>query len=123
MDCYSTGTRRLMAVVLDQSHDQQSMIPPPSITAPKSPNPQIVASAESLVEELAAKGHEIVCDHAEESTSVEFNHADLIGIALRLVFSHRTLEARGVEVKLHHEMDHQMVTLQDLKHTIQKPLG
>ncbi len=129
MGCYGIGTGRLMAAVIEQSHDEHGIIWPSSI-APYhihlialGTNPQVVETAESLYEELQTKGYETLYDDRDETAGVKFNDADLMGIPLRLTISRRTLEAAGVEVKLRQDKEYQVVTLQDLEHAIHKLLS
>lgn len=129
MGCYGIGTERVMAAVIEQSHDEQGIIWPPSI-APYhihlialGTNPQVVETAESLYEELQTKGYETLYDDRDDTAGVKFNDADLRGIPLRLTISPRTLEAAGVEVKLRQDKEYQVVTLQDLEHAIHKLLS
>jgi len=124
MGCYGIGTGPLMAEVIEQSRDERGIIWPPSITPydidliALGTSPEIAETAESLYEDLHAKGCEILYDDRDESAGVKFNDADLMGVPLRLTVSSRTLEAGGVEVKLRHEKGHQIVPLEDLESTI-----
>ncbi len=129
MGCYGIGTGRLMAAVIEQSHDERGIIWPPGI-APYhihlislGTNPQVVETAESLYEELPRKGYEVLYDDRDESAGVKFNDADLIGIPLRLTVSPRSLEAGGAELKLRHEKGHQIAALEDLEYAVQSLLS
>ena len=129
MGCYGIGAGRLMAAVIEQSHDERGIIWPLDI-APYlihlitlGTNPQVIETAEALYEDLQARGYETLYDDRDASAGVKFNDADLIGIPLRLTVSPRTLQAGGMEGKLRHEKEYQIVTLEALEHTIQDLLS
>ncbi|MGB3905287.1 MAG: proline--tRNA ligase [Anaerolineae bacterium] len=129
MGCYGIGTGRLMAAVVEQSHDERGIIWPVSI-APYhihlialGNSPQVGDHAESLYREMQAKGYEILYDDRDESPGVKFNDADLIGIPLRLTVSPRSLQAGGVEMKLRRAKEHEIVPLGAVDHAVQELLS
>ncbi len=106
MGCYGIGTGRLLAAVIEESHDEKGIIWPPEIApyqihlvALDSSQAEVSEAAEGLYGALLARGYELLYDDREESPGVKFNDADLIGLPLRLTVSRRTLEVGGVEVK------------------------
>lgn len=106
MGCYGMGTGRLLAAVIEESHDEEGIIWPPEIApyqihlvALDIGQAEVSEAAEGLYGALLARGYEVLYDDREESPGVKFNDADLIGLPLRFTVSRRTLEVGGVEVK------------------------
>jgi prolyl-tRNA synthetase len=102
MGCYGIGVGRLMASVIEDSHDERGPIWPKSI-APYyvhlcvlDANDQAVAKrAEEVYEKLQRSGIEVLWDDTNAPVGVQFADADLIGAPVKLVISKRT-EQRGV---------------------------
>jgi len=118
MGSYGIGLGRLLAAVIEYSHDDKGIIWPSSI-APYHiylcplylENPGVAAKAEELYTDLEARDLEILFDDREESPGVKFNDADLLGIPIRATISPRTLEANSVEIKKRTEKESQLVPL------------
>jgi len=121
MGCYGIGLGRLMAAVIEYSHDDKGIIWPPSI-APyhiylcplQMDNPEVAAAAEEIYRELEGEGLEVLYDDRLESPGVKFNDADLLGIPLRLTVSPRTLKGGGVEIKHRWEREARLLPREDL---------
>src|SRR6266567_360151 len=107
MGCYGIGVGRIMATVVEQSHDEKGIIWPFSIA------PYHVAlvgldleqeenrhAAEQLYADLNSAGIEVLYDDRAETAGVKFNDADLIGLPIRAVVSKRSLKNGGIELKL-----------------------
>jgi prolyl-tRNA synthetase len=107
MGCYGIGTGRLIASVIERSHDEHGIVWPVtiapydvSLVALMHPDsPQVEATAEHLYAELGAAGVEVLCDDRHERPGVKFNDADLIGLPLRLTVGSRGLAEGMVEVR------------------------
>lgn len=106
MGCYGIGVGRTMASIVEQHHDAQGIIWPPSVApfpvhvvALNVDRPEVREAAEAVVAELEAAGLEVLYDDREESAGVKFNDADLIGVPVRLTVSPRTVAQDAVEVK------------------------
>ncbi|MDP3727220.1 MAG: aminoacyl--tRNA ligase-related protein, partial [bacterium] len=107
MGSYGIGPGRLLATMVEVSHDSHGIIWP-EVVAPfrahlvevKSAKPKVKNAAEKLYKKLLARGVEVLYDDRDDkSTGEKFADADLIGIPWRIVVSERTLAKRGVEVK------------------------
>jgi prolyl-tRNA synthetase len=107
MGSYGIGTGRLMAVVVEQHHDEHGIIWPVEI-APyhvhlvnlgRDAGDKVTQTAEALYDDLSAQGFEMLYDDRDERAGVKFNDADLIGLPVRVTTSHRSLAQGGVEVK------------------------
>lgn len=126
MGCYGIGVGRIMATLVEQSHDEKGIIWPFSV-APyhvvlvgldleKEENRQ---AAEQLYADLQAAGVEVIYDDRAETAGVKFNDADLLGYPLRAVISKRSLKNGGVEIKLRSQKESRIVPLADAVQVIQ----
>lgn len=129
MGCYGIGITRLIAGIVESSHDEKGIIWPKTV-APFTvelvvlgKDESVVKRADALYEELLEEGVEVLYDDRDDSAGVKLNDADLIGIPLRIVISSRTLEKESVEWKARSEKDAQIVELKDLKKEIAKFLA
>ena len=129
MGCYGTGVGRIMAAMVEQSHDEKGIIWPFSIA------PYHVAligldldkaetgtAAEQLYADLTAVGVEVLFDDRAETAGVKFNDADLLGLPLRAVVSKRSLKNGGVELKLRSQKESRVVPLEDAVRVIQEEI-
>jgi len=121
MGSYGIGLGRLLATIIEHSHDDKGIIWPLSV-APYHiylcplylENPQVAAKAEKLYADLEAQGLEVLFDDRQESPGVKFNDADLLGIPIRVTISPRTLETNSVEVKRRSEKKAQLLPLEGI---------
>jgi prolyl-tRNA synthetase len=130
MGCYGIGLGRLLAAVVEQSHDDKGIIWPLSI-APYQvyfcplhvDNPELASTAEDMYQKLEEKGIEVLFDDRDESPGVKFNDADLLGIPLRLTLSPRTLKNHSTEMKWRREKEVQILPLAGLAAEIHSLFG
>lgn len=129
MGSYGIGPGRLMATLVEVSHDEKGIIWPeiaapyqvhlielrqPAQSGRGSPN-AVGRQAEALNKNLLAKGVEALYDdRADKSAGEKFADADLIGIPWRVVISEKTVEKRGVEVKRRNEEKGRVVSVERL---------
>ncbi|HTK10475.1 MAG TPA: proline--tRNA ligase [Ktedonobacteraceae bacterium] len=125
MGCYGIGIGRVMATLVEQSHDEKGILWPFSV-APyavnllgldleREENRQV---AEQLYADFTAAGIETLYDDRLESAGVKFNDADLIGLPLRAVVSKRSLKNGGVELKLRKEKGSRIVPLNEVAQVV-----
>jgi len=106
MGCYGIGVGRLMACVIERSHDEHGIIWPASVSPYQlhllslGAAGDVIAAAEDLYQELCDAGWGVLYDDRDVSAGFKFNDADLLGVTVRLAVSRRTLDRGGVEVKL-----------------------
>jgi prolyl-tRNA synthetase len=106
MGCYGIGVTRVAAAAIEQNHDADGIRWPLSI-APfevtvlplQANDPEVVAAAEALYQELGRGGVEVLLDDREERPGAKFKDADLIGIPLRVAIGKRSLKDGVVEIK------------------------
>jgi prolyl-tRNA synthetase len=129
MGSYGIGLGRLLAAIVEQSHDDKGIIWPPSVApyhvylCPLSlEKSAVLPAAEKVFRELQREGIEVLFDDREESPGVKFNDADLLGIPLRLTLSPRTLQNQSIEAKWRTEKEAQLLALENLTEQVKKLL-
>jgi prolyl-tRNA synthetase len=119
MGCYGIGVSRMAAASIEQSHDDDGIIWPMSITpfqiivTPVNMNDEEIAKqSEAIYARLKERGLEVLFDDRDERAGVKFKDADLIGIPIRITVGAKRLKEGNVEVKF-----------RDRKELITVPLG
>ncbi|MED7788473.1 proline--tRNA ligase [Francisella sp. 19X1-34] len=123
MGCYGFGVSRVMAAAIEQSHDDKGIIWPEAI-APfevailpinynKSENVKKVA--DTLYQELSAKGIDVLLDDRGARPGVMFADADLVGYSHHVVIGDRLLEQNLIEYKNRKTQEKQEITIELLK--------
>jgi prolyl-tRNA synthetase len=125
MGCYGIGISRMVAAIVEVSHDEKGMIWPKSV-APYmvhlislGSDEKITKEADKIYEELLAAGTEVLYDDRDETAGVKFADADLIGIPIRVLVSGKSVEKGGAEWKLRNEKDSEIVDFKNLKKKIE----
>jgi prolyl-tRNA synthetase len=129
MGCYGIGLGRLLAAIVEQSHDDKGIIWPLSV-APYQVHlcplnlekSAVLPTAERIYQELQKEGIYVLFDDRNDSPGVKFNDADLLGIPLRLTLSPRTLQSQSVEAKWRIEKEAQLLPLDNLAVRVKKLL-
>ncbi|MGA2670828.1 MAG: proline--tRNA ligase [Dehalococcoidia bacterium] len=129
MGCYGIGLGRLLAAIVEQSHDDNGIIWPFSVApyqvylCPLSLDKSaVLPTAEKIYQELQKEGIEVLFDDRDDSPGVKFNDADLLGIPLRLTLSPRTLQSQSAEAKWRTEKKAQLLPLDNLAARVRKLL-
>ena len=100
MGCYGIGITRLPAAAIEQNHDERGIIWPDAI-APfnvvlcpigMDRNAEVKAAAETLYEQLLAKGVDVLLDDRGERPGAMFADWELIGVPHRVVISDRGIK-------------------------------
>jgi len=121
MGCYGIGPSRLLAAIIEQSHDDKGIIWPTPV-APYQiyicplyrEGSEVNEVAEKLYTDLSEERLEVLLDDREESPGVKFNDADLLGIPIRITVSPRSLEKNSLEIKLRSEKEPELVLQEDV---------
>jgi prolyl-tRNA synthetase len=129
MGCYGIGLGRVLAAIVEQSHDDKGIIWPLSV-APYQVHlcplnlekSAVLPTAEKIYQELQKEGIEALFDDRDDSPGVKFNDADLLGIPLRLTLSPRTLQSQSIEAKWRTEKEAQLLPLDNLAVQVKKLL-
>ncbi len=129
MGSYGIGLGRLLAAIVEQSHDNKGIIWPLSVApyqvhlCPLSlEKPAVLPTAEKIYQELQEEGIEVLFDDRDDSPGVKFNDADLLGIPLRLTLSPRTLQSQSVEARWRKQKEVKLLPLVNLAAEVKKLL-
>ncbi|OWV15382.1 proline--tRNA ligase [Fibrobacter sp. UWH1] len=120
MGCYGIGIGRLMASVVENSHDDFGPIWPKSIApfqveiVPIGKEPELVELAEKFEAELEANGIDVLVDDRDERPGVKFKDADLWGSPVRIAIGKKGLANGEVEWKFRNEKEFTMVKVEDV---------
>lgn len=102
MGCYGIGVSRILASVIEESHDDKGIIFPISISpfdvhlcALNRAEESVSSECEKLYAELTAAGCAVLFDDRYEKAGSQFADADLIGIPIRVIVSPKSLGAEG----------------------------
>jgi prolyl-tRNA synthetase len=122
MGCYGVGVSRIVAAAIEQRHDEAGIIWPDAMAPwrvavcvinPKNA-PEVNAAAESLYDELTARGIETVWDDRGLRPGAMFADIELIGIPHRVVVSERGLAAGTLEYRARDAADSSAITRDQL---------
>ncbi len=110
MGCYGIGIGRLLASIIEVSHDNNGIIWPEQVA----PYQVYLADltnrkANKVYDELTKSGIEVLYDDRPESAGVKFSDADLLGLPYRAVVSEKTGDK--IEVKKRDSKKSSLITL------------
>lgn len=120
MGCYGIGVGRILASIIEQSHDDDGMILPMSI-APYQvalvqidmKNQEQTAIAEKIYEELKKNNIEVIYDNRDERPGVKFKDMDLIGIPLRITIG-KKISDNLVELKIRKTKEQSEIAIDEI---------
>jgi prolyl-tRNA synthetase len=102
MGSYGIGPGRVMAAVVEQSHDEHGIIWPRSV-APYDVHvvalPGVEEQAREAAAALDAAGLDVLLDDRDARAGEKFADADLIGLPMRITVGKKTLEDGAVDVR------------------------
>ena len=122
MGCYGIGVSRIVAAAIEQRHDEAGMMWPEAMAPwrvavcvinPKNA-PDVHAAAESLYNELNARGIETLWDDRGLRPGAMFADMELIGIPHRVVVSERGLAAGTLEYRARDAAESSAITRDEL---------
>jgi prolyl-tRNA synthetase len=121
MGCYGIGVSRIMAAVIEQSHDDNGIVWPRNI-APYQvqlvglnlEDPVILGACEEIYNKLCQAKFEVLFDDRELRAGEKFADADLIGLPLRITVSARSCKNQSIEWKERGSKDSMSVPIDDL---------
>jgi prolyl-tRNA synthetase len=121
MGCYGIGVSRIVAAVIEQSHDEKGIIWPRNI-APYHIHlvglnlevDHIRAQCEELYQTLVSQSYEVLYDDRDMRAGEKFSDSDLIGLPLRITLSSRSIQNGGVEWKERNSKDSSVVSFDSL---------
>jgi prolyl-tRNA synthetase len=108
MGCYGIGINRIIASLIERSHDENGIIWPLSlapykvIIIPVNVNDaSSMKMANHIYDELVnVAGVEVLLDDRDLRPGVKFKDADLIGIPIKIIIGKKFTETKEVEIKL-----------------------
>jgi prolyl-tRNA synthetase len=118
---YGIGVSRLVAAIIEASHDDAGIIWPEAV-APfkvglinlKSGDAETDAACEKIYGELTARGVEVLYDDKDDRAGAKFAAMDLIGLPWQVILGPRGLKDGVAEVKNRATGERQNVPLADL---------
>jgi prolyl-tRNA synthetase len=107
MGCYGIGVNRILAALIENSHDEDGMIWPRAVSpcevivipVVKKEDKKLCDEAERVYTELNTSGIDVIIDDRERSAGVKFADADLIGFPLQVIIGKKCLEKGKIEIK------------------------
>ena len=117
MGCYGIGVSRLAAAAIEQNHDADGIVwpmpiaPYHAIITALGKDDAVKQAAETLYQELLARGVETILDDRDERPGVKFKDADLLGIPLRVTVGGKGLAEGVIELKPRRQKDAKKVPL------------
>lgn len=91
MGSYGIGVSRLVAAIIEASHDEAGIIWPKTVApflfglVTVSPDPDVKTCAEDLYNQLLARGIEVLWDDRDERAGMKFADMDLIGLPYQII--------------------------------------
>jgi prolyl-tRNA synthetase len=127
---YGIGLGRLMATIVEVSHDEKGIVWPPSV-APFDAHVLALGSthavfseAEAVARSLQKAGITVLYDdRTDTSPGEKLATADLLGIPFRIVVSEKTIAREGVELKERHSDSPRIVDAKTLIDLLKASLG
>jgi len=120
MGCYGMGAGRILAALIEQSHDEKGIIFPKciapysvAICALNTKDETCMSNANEIYDLLKENGINVLLDDRDERPGVKFNDMDLIGIPIRIVVGKKINEG-VVEVKLRNETDSKNIKVKEI---------
>ena len=105
MGCYGIGVNRILAALIESSHDKDGIIWPVSLSPcdaviipVKNDDKTLSAEAEKIYRELSGSGLDVIIDDREKTPGVKFKDADLVGFPLQVVVGQKGLKQGKVEI-------------------------
>ena len=116
MGCYGIGVNRIIASLVETSHDSGGIIWPVAL-APyevlvvplKVTDAETMKVADQLHEGLTAAGVEVLVDDRDHRAGFKFKDADLVGVPLRVVIGERGLKQGKLEIKWRWDADPELI--------------
>ncbi len=126
MGCYGIGLGRLMATIIEASHDQEGIIWPESVSPyawhllELSSEKQVKNQVDTILEYCQKNSIDILYDDRDLSPGQKLKDADLIGIYGRVIVSPRTVKNHEVELKYRSEKTTQLLAVNKFLEQIKK---
>lgn len=121
MGSYGIGVSRVMAAIIESSHDQNGIIWPSSV-APfqivinplQIKNEQLFNKALEIYHKLQEQGVAVLLDDSDKSPGQKFATHDLIGIPKQIILGQNSFKEGKMELKIRKTGEKRVVDLEDL---------
>lgn len=121
MGSYGIGPSRLVAAIIEASHDEAGVIWPDEV-APfhvgllnlKAGDSATDAACEKLYAELCAAGYDTLYDDRDERPGAKFANADLIGLPWQVIVGPKSLADGKIELKRRRTGERELLPIGDL---------
>lgn len=107
MGCYGIGITRIVATLIEQSHDKDGIIWPMSIAPYQvlvmpviSNDEKKMSMASAIYDELKSAGVEVILDDRDARPGVKFKDADLVGFPIRITVGDKAVKELKVELRM-----------------------
>ncbi|MGI9349973.1 MAG: proline--tRNA ligase [Rhizobiaceae bacterium] len=117
MGSYGIGPSRLVAAIIEASHDEKGIIWPEVITpfdvgiVNMKPNDQACTSeSERIYEQLTKSGLDVLYDDTDKQAGAKFATMDLVGVPWQIVVGPRGLANNEVELKCRADGERELVS-------------
>ncbi len=120
MGCYGIGVGRLLACIVENSHDDKGPIWPKSVApwqveiCALNLNQDEVKNVSYELYSKLSKKYDVLFDDRNLAAGAQFADADLLGVPIRVIVSKRNLAENKIEVKVRSEKDYHKVDLNDV---------
>ncbi|MDQ3121044.1 MAG: proline--tRNA ligase [Actinomycetota bacterium] len=124
---YGIGPARVLAAVVEQSHDENGIVWPKSIApydvhvlALHGGSEEVLAEGEKVASALEEAGLQVLYDDRDERPGEKFADADLIGCPVRVIVGKKTLEDGSVDLRTRDGATDERVSIPDVVKWIQR---
>ena len=129
MGSYGIGVSRLVAAIIETSHDEKGIIWPTSV-APflvniinlKYKNDNCMDKCIEIHNDLEKSGIDSIVDDRDESAGKKFSDSDLVGFPITLVVGPRELENGNVEIRFRRKGKNQIIPYDNVLKIIKNKL-
>ncbi len=130
MGCYGIGVNRIIASLIEKSHDENGIIWPLSITPyhvaviPINMNDAAIVQAANQIyaDIMGVSGIDVLMDDRDHRPGVKFKDADLIGAPIKIIIGKKFVETKEVEIKLRKSGEAFLVKLEEVKSKVKSLL-
>ena len=124
---YGIGPARVLAAVVEQSHDENGIVWPKSIApydvhvlALHGGSEEVLAEGEKVASALEEAGLQVLYDDRDERPGEKFADADLIGCPVRVIVGKKTLEDGSVDLRTRDGATDERVSIPDVVKWVQQ---
>ncbi len=130
MGCYGFGVSRAVAAAVEAHHDERGIVWPKAIAPlhaiilPIAVGDEgLMATANSVYDELRAAGWDVLMDDRDLRPGVKFKDADLVGIPIRITLGERNLKEGKIEVYYRQEDRSELVARDEVTKVLEEYYG